>query len=336
MRKTITTIILILLFGSFGVANAQLSGSLPQTDINVDMVPEIPKPNETVYVSLTSYATNINSANITWSVNDEIKQSGMGQKSFTFSVGAMNTTTTLNITIETQEGEVVEKTLRIKPAGVDLIWESEGFVPPFYKGKSLFSHQNKVTLVALPHITSSNGSEINAKNLIYTWKKNGSVIESASGFGKNTYSFVSSLISRPFSISVDVTTTDETGIGYTGINVTPTEPSVVFYRKDPIYGIEFQKALYGTTELVDSKELTVVGMPLFFGTTNQTSSGLIYKWSVNGSPTNNGPQQFVQVFRQLEGTSGTANISLSVENTIKILQYGSSNFNLMFGANSSQ
>ncbi|MCX6701866.1 MAG: hypothetical protein NTX96_01565 [Candidatus Zambryskibacteria bacterium] len=330
MKQLVFILFFMCILGFFGIANAQL-GSLPQTEINVEMIPEAPGPNEVVYVSVVSYATNINAANITWKINDKTLKSGVGEKSFSFTTGAMNTVTTLDIVVETQEGEVIEKTFSIRPASIDLVWESVGFVPPFYKGKSLFSHQNQLTIIALPHIISASGTEIGAKNLIYTWKKNGSVVDGVSGFGKNTYSFISSLISRPINIEVEVATPDGSGSGYATLALTPAEPSVLFYRKDPIYGIEFQKSLYNTIGLKNSKEIVVVGIPLFFGITNSNAGELVYKWSINGSPVNNSPEQSTQVFRQNEGTSGTSNISLSIENTKKILQYASSNFNLMFG-----
>ena len=330
MKQPVFILLFICVFGFFGVANAQLN-ALPQTTINIEMSPDNPGPNEEVYVSLVSYITNINAANIVWKINGKTQKSGTGEKSFSFKTGEMNTTTTLEILIETQEGETIQKTFVIKPISVDLIWESEGLVPPFYKGKSLLSHQNKVTLIAIPHITSTNGTEIGIKNLMYTWKRNGTVIDTASGFGKNAYSFISPLISRPIDIAVEITTLDDSGVGYANLNLVPSEPLVVFYEKNPIYGIEFQKTLSGAKELKNSKEITVVGIPLFFGTTNLNSSDLSYKWSVNGSQINNDPRQAIQVFRQQEGVSGISNISLSIENGKKILQYASNNFSLILG-----
>ena len=334
MKYLLFILLLVSVFGFFGIANAQLN-ALPQTSINIEMVPENPGPNTLVYVSVVSYATNINTSKITWNVNGKTQKSGIGEKTFSFTTGEMNTTTTLRIVVETQEGEVIEKTFIIKPVGVDLLWESDGFVPPFYKGKALFSHQNKITVIALPHILSTSGVEIGAKNLIYTWKKNGSVIENASGFGRNTYSFVSPLISRPVEIGVEVVTIDSSGAGYAFLKLTPTEPTVLFYKKDPIFGVEFQRALSNAVGLSTSKELIVVGVPLFFSPA--TGGGeLLYKWSINGSPINNSPEQSTQVFRQKEGTSGTSRISLSVEHTKKILQSAESSFDLMFGENGSQ
>jgi hypothetical protein len=327
MKQLVFILLFACISGFFSVTNAQIS-TLPQTNINVSMTPENPGPNELVYVSVVSYSTNINAAKITWVVDGKIQKSETGAKSFTFKTGDLNTTTSLDILIETREGEVLEKNFKIKPVSIDLIWESDGFVPPFYRGKSLFSHQNKITVIALPHIMSESGNEIGAKNLIYTWKKNGSVIENASGFGKNSYSFISPLISRPFTISVEVVSVDNSGVAYGSLNLSPGEPSVLFYKKDPIYGIEFQNALSNTVELKNSKELVVVGVPLFFG-----KSGLVYKWAINGFPINTGDSGSTQVFRQVDGSSGTSRISLSVENPRKILQYAGNNFNLTFGNN---
>lgn len=336
MKYLAYTLMFAGFLGIFGVANAQLqnpTGGATGVDVGINMAPETPKPNGAVYISLTSYATDLNSASITWKLNDKIQKSGVGEKSFSFVAPNLNVSATLEIIIETTGGETVDKTIQIKPTSVDLIWESDGFVPPFYKGKSLFSHQNKVTVTAMPHIASADGTEILARNLVYTWKKDGSVVSAVSGFGKNSYSFVSSIISRPVDIEVDVTTTDTSGNGYASISLTPNDPSVIFYRKDPVNGIEFQKALQNTVDLNGLKELTVVGMPLFFGTTNINGQELIYKWLVNGLPADNGSGQSTQVFRPQEGVSGTSNISLSIENQNKILQYASKSFNLTFGSN---
>ena len=330
MKQHVFILLCVCFFGWFSVASAQLV-DLPQADINITMTPPNPGPNQVVYVSIESYGTNLNSAKITWKLNGKIIGSGIGEKTFNFNTGSMNSTTGLGITIETQDGNTIEKTYNIKPTSVDLIWESGGFVPPFYKGKSLFSHQNIITITAIPHITSNDGTEINSKNLIYKWKKNGSVISSASGYGQNSLTFVSSLISRPFQIDVEVTTTDREGSSYANISLNPSDPSIIFYKKDPIFGIQFQKALVGTIGLGNSKEINIIGFPLFYGTTNSHAPELIYKWLVNGVSTNNSPDQSTQIFRQNEGTSGMSKIGLSIENSDKILQYTTNSFNLTFG-----
>ncbi len=331
MKKVIFS--LFIVFSLFSVfltsqtVSAQTIGS-SGADVNLDINPENPSSNQNVDASITSYVTDLNMAGITWKINGKTVQKGTGIKSVSFTTGEVNTTTSIDVIIQTAEGNTIEKTLNIKPVAVDLVWQTDSFVPPFYKGKAMFSHQNKITFVALPHMVLGNGSEINPKNLVYKWSKNGSVQDSDSGYGKNTFTFVSPLISRPFDIEVEVTSASTDSVGFAKTFLAPDDPSVIFYQKNPLYGIEFQKALSGIASFGNS-EVAIVGMPFFFGTTN--SQGLIYKWTVNGALIDNDTTQTTRIFRQKQGTVGTSNISLSIENPSKILQFASGNFNIELG-----
>ncbi len=329
MKYSLVSIFLLCMFAFITPAHAQFN-QMPEADISVNMTPENPGPNQLVNVSVVSYITDINSANIVWQINGKTEKNGRGEKTFNFTTGDINTTTTLRITILTAEGESIEKIFKIKPIAVDLMWESDSFVPPFYKGKSMFSHQSPITFIAIPHMINSSGQEIGAKNLVYKWIKNGSVMEADSGYGKNTYSMVGSLISRRVEMRVEISSPTTSGVGIGILSVDPIEPFVIFYKKNPLYGIEFQKALVNTVELKDSKEILVIGVPFFFGTKNQSAPELLYKWSINGNPISSSQSGPAQVFRQKEGTSGTSMISLSVEHADKILEVASNNFNLKF------
>lgn len=330
MKYSFIALIFLLCLSFFGTSYAQ-NNPISQTTINIELIPETPKAGDIVYASLTSYATDINVAVITWKVNGRTLKSGVGEKNFTFTVGGIGTKTTLGLTVVTREGETIEQSLVIKPAEIDLIWQSKSLVPPFYKGKAMFSHQNEITFVAIPHMIGSNGREIGVKNLVYRWKKNGSVVEEASGFGKNTYTFISPLISRPLNIEVEAYSPNDEGLALGYAYIAPTDPLVMIYKKDPTYGISFQKALLNSVELDGSKEATLIGVPLFFGATTPSDRALSYKWSINSAPIGNDPESRTQTFRQKDGTSGSSRISLSIENAGKILQYGSSSFNLRFG-----
>ena len=319
---------IFMVFFAFPVA-AQLTQN--SSDVNVNLIPENPGPNEVVHVNLTSYSFSIDSSNITWKINGVVKQKGIGEKSFVFSTGGVGVSTKLEVSVLTKEGETVNQTVNIKPASVDLIWQTESYVPPFYKGKAMFSHQNKVTFIAMPHMTSSGGVEIGPKNLVYKWMQNDSVIQNASGYGKNAYTFTGSVISRPIKISVEVTAPNTGDVANASMTTNPAEPFIVFYEKNPLYGIQFQKALYGSTQLNES-EIAVVGMPFFFGTLDPKTTDLSYKWLINGVPIGNESYANTQVFRQVSGVSGFSKISLSIENSNKILQYASSNFDLSFGS----
>jgi len=330
MRYAISTLFALFIFG-FGFytpAFAQFN-IVPEDNINVEMIPENPGPNEEVYISIESFTTNINMAMVTWKVGSQTKK-GIGEKTFSFITGGLNTTTILNITVETAEGQIINKTIKIKPTSVDLLWQTDSFVPPFYKGKPLFSYQNQITFIAIPHMTNSSGVEIGAKNMIYKWSLNGSVIDYASGYGKNTYALIGSIIARPINVSVEVTSGSTDGVGFAQTTVSPVDPFVIFYKKDPLYGIEFQKALINTVGLLGLREITVISMPFFFGMLDLSVPEMSYRWSINGTAIEDGGHQTTQVFRQTEEISGRSNISIRVENSEKILQSASSDFNLEF------
>jgi hypothetical protein len=105
------------------------------------------------------------------------------------------------------------------------------------------------------------------------------------------------------------------------------------YVKNPATGIEFQKGFSNNETLKSSGEITLVGMPFFFESTDYNDS-LYYKWSINDSAISENAGKKTQTFRQKEGVSGVAKISLSIENTERILQYANSILNLSFESKS--
>ncbi len=327
------SLILLSFFCFFVVApkvNAQFNSPL-KTAVTVTLNPENPGPNEVVYVNIDSYGTNLDAALITWKINDKIIKSGKGQKNFSFTTGSMNTSTHLEVTAVTTEDEIITQTYDIKPTSVDLLWQATGYTPPFYKGKTFFSHEDQIQFVALPHMLDDTGKEIPASDLIYKWTQNGSVLADASGYGKNVFSTVGSIISRSLDVEVEVTSPTQNGVGTAEVVASPIEPQILMYKKDPSYGIEFQKALVNDVNLLNTKEISVIGVPFFFGTTDPSAPYLQYTWSINGETIDGAKTFGARVFLQKEGTSGASNVSLAIENTNKILQYATNNFNLSFG-----
>ncbi len=326
MKRSIFLLFFLGLLFISAPLNAQIG--LTPSDVNVILLPDVPRPNEEVSVSLTSYILDINTATITWSVNGKVIKSGVGEKNFTFVTGDSGTLTVLDVLVQAKSGGVVRNTVRLRPVNVDIIWQSKSYTPPFFKGKAMFSSQNEITFIALPHIIGSNGREISSKNLVYKWSKNGSPEEALSGYGRNTLTIVPGVISRPMDITVEVSTTDSSINGFAKMNIAPSSPLVLLYKKNPAYGIEFQKALSGTVEMGES-EITIRAVPLYFGTTDL--SDLYLKWKINGLNVDEDFSQISRIFRPIEGTSGVSNISVSVEHSSKILQFASGAFNLKFG-----
>lgn len=336
MKKFILLSFILFLFVCYsGTIHAQFN-EVGQTQVTLETIPETPGPNESVDASVDSYGTNLNAATISWYVNGKKITSGKGLKKFSFTTGLSNTTTSLEVIIVTSVGETITKSYKIKPSTVDIMWQNDSYVPPFYKGKALYSYQNKITFIAIPHILSSGGVEINPSNLIYKWTKNGTVLGDFSGYGKSTYTMISSIISRPLNMEVEVTSPNSDDIAYSSIYVAPIDPEVILYEKSPLYGFMFEKALVGEVSYTNLKELEIVSVPYFFGTTYAKNSSLPYKWSMNYTVVDNDRSLTSRVFRPKEGVSGTSNISVSIDNQDKVMQSAKGGFNIKFDNTSTQ
>lgn len=310
-------------------ANAQFS-QIPGLSFDVKFTPEIPGPNEDVYLQVVSYETDIDKAKITWLINGSVKSSGIGNKSFLFNSGNQNTKTTISLKIVTAEGVSANRDFIIRPSSVDIIWQARTYTPPFYKGKALFSHESVITFLAIPHITDQNGNLLSSSNLIYTWNKNGKVLGDFSGYGKNAYSMEGSVISRPLEMTVTVTSPTTDAIGFAKTVVYPVDPIVLMYEKDPLYGLRLEKNLSGNISLKNKEEIEIVALPVFFGDESLSSDNIVYDWKINNSNIDTKTLERSKVFRPIEGTSGTSYISLSAENASKLLQTASTGFNLDF------
>lgn len=329
MKKfLILSSILFVFFSYTNVAHAQFN-EIGKTQISLETVPITPGPNEQVAAILDSYGTDLNLATITWYLNGKKMLSGKGQKGFSFRTGLSNTTTVVEAFIVTSTGEEVTKTYQIKPSTVDLIWQNDSYVPPFYKGKALYSYQNKITFVAVPHILNSSGKEINPNSLTYKWTKNGTVLGDFSGYGKNTYTMISSIIARPITMEVEVTSSNN-DVAQSSISVVPVDPVIMLYEKSPLYGFMFDKALIGDVTFNNLKEIEITSVPFFFGSTYAKNSSLPYKWNINYTRIDNDTSKTSRIFRPKEGTSGMSNISVSIDNTDEVLQSASGNFNIQF------
>ncbi|MCX6703346.1 MAG: hypothetical protein NTV02_01485 [Candidatus Zambryskibacteria bacterium] len=313
------TINLCLVIGAFTFTTLVFAQFNSSSDVSVGILPQNPEPYQEVYVTMESYSIDLNSSNIRWYVNNKLVSQGVGVKKITTRVGKLGSETVVRIEVSSGV-DAFTKTVSIRPTSLDILWEARTYTPPFYKGKALFTHQSNIIFVALPHIVS-NGKEIPKENLTYTWTKNGTILGEQSGYGKYTLPLVGSIISRP--ITIDVLAEDpKTGLSsFNTLSLEPQEPSILFYKNDPLYGIQYQKAFQSTVPL-SSKEIVIQAIPYFFSTPNAFSSDILsFSWSINGNKIVDGDNSLTKTFRRVGDVVGISNISLSIEQTERILQF---------------
>jgi hypothetical protein len=259
-------------------AHAQLE--LPNMDqsIFITVVPENPKPGETVRLYAESVFYDLTKENNVWAVNGKTIAQGVGIVEASFTAGALGSRSAVVFS----SGDASART-SITVTEVDLLFESNSYVPPFYRGRALPSEGSSVLVMAVPRLLRADGSFVAASSLTYTWKRNGSTIVSASGKGKFVATFPSPVLFGTDTISVDVRTSDGSLTGSASTNVSSVRPLLLLYEDHPLFGVTYHKAL-GAETFVPESEATFIAVPYFASVASPNDTSLMYDWVVNDQP----------------------------------------------------
>ena len=82
MRRFLKFFALAFIFAlSFGAEAQSIPSQIPeiQEQISVTVEPKIPAPFQNVKITLEAYGTNLDQANITWTINGTLTKSGKGE-----------------------------------------------------------------------------------------------------------------------------------------------------------------------------------------------------------------------------------------------------------------
>lgn len=308
------------------LSSAQFGGG---DELAVTLTPERPGAFQTVTVEVESYIADLSRSSMRWLINGNVVREGIGEKRFTFRTGALGTVTTLGITAETLDGRIFNKDLAIRPAEVTLLWQTSSYTPPFYRGKALFPFQGTVTVAALPFFVSETGERFDARELVYTWKEDGTVIGDASGYGNALFAFRGAVPMREKTISVEVATADEKLLAAAEIIVPPVAPRLLLYENHPLYGIRFNRALVSPFSLA-GEEVRLSAIPFFFEIPNRASRSIAYDWSANFAALPNEKNPDITL-RRVSGRGGEATVSLEARHEKQSFQGDDAQLTISFG-----
>jgi hypothetical protein len=316
----ITTSLLLPFSFSFtkNTTNAQTNA------VKINTIPQHPGPFTTATIIVEDYSRDLNKLNISWSVDGKVVQSGVGLKRLQTTTGALGTITTVSINMA---GDVQQVVLR--PGVVDLLWQSDTYTPPFYDGKALHTNQNQLTVVAEPFFITQQGARLDPTKLIYQWKKNGTLDNSASGYGKRVFRISPSIFMRPTNVEVEVSSADKTFQTISSISIPESKAEVMLYENQPLYGINFSSALNEKERTISDQEIRVIGIPFFFSNQEKTNNNLSFTWSLNNTPINQAGSEVI--FRKPDGSgTGRSLVSLNIKNSKRAVQNATSNFYTTF------
>ncbi len=292
-----------------------------EEQVSTRITPKYPRPGEDVTITLEAYGTDLNAANIIWSVNDIIFKQGKGEKQFKINAGTSGQQTNVSVTIEPRNGKPIIKNFVINPQTVDILWEADTYTPPFYKGKSMFTPEDTITFVAMPNI---NNEQPDPKTLSYKWIENQEVQGSKSGYGQNTFKHTGGILMKPVEINVEAST--EGGQkAFNTIFLRSIFPEVNLYEDHPLYGFLFNKEISGVFPFGEREEGTIAAFPFFLSTLNRITKSIVYNWTVNYNKVIGQSNKNELTLRNTENTEGKSYVSVEVRNSDIFLQKGETN-----------
>lgn len=309
----IVFLVSILYLPSFLFAETQIQ--VQEDEISIDVSPNSPQPYEDVTISVTSYATDLSKAIITWKGASGVLLSGIGKTTYSFKALGPNTRSTINISIKPVDAiGSINKSVTITPSEIELLWESvDGYTPPFYKGKALTTKGGLIKVVAIPNtdtIKSGNGK------VSYSWKNNDSAMPDLSGYNKNSYTFKNDIYSNENIINVSASSVSQNYNAEKTIEIPAYNPKILFYKKSPLEGTLYNKVLDANTTFKED-EISIVAEPYFLSIKN--SSNISYAWKINGDSINT-PSKKTELTIRPTDRGGYATIDLVMENLDELFQ----------------
>ncbi|OGG57738.1 hypothetical protein A2853_04295 [Candidatus Kaiserbacteria bacterium RIFCSPHIGHO2_01_FULL_55_17] len=306
-RLAAVSVFLTLIFLA-GSAYAQLGFA---ENLTLSVTPQYAAPGETVRVSAESLLLDLEAGNLTWYVNGVQRASGPGLLQIDVTAGSNGSETQVRVVFMQEGIEVASSEVFIRPTELDLIWESDSYTPPFFHGRALPSAGTNLHMEVRPRFKRADGSFVSPRDIIFTWRRNGYVIASASGRGKSQATISSPPLFGTDVISVEARTLDGLLSGETSVRIPSTEPILALYENHPIFGILYHRAL-GAQSTLPEVETSFAAVPYFAEASAPNDVGLIWEWHVDGNAITNDPAQPNEITINAEGSTGLARIELEL------------------------
>ncbi|RJQ32901.1 hypothetical protein C4572_00315 [Candidatus Parcubacteria bacterium] len=277
------------------------------SDFIIEIIPNDPRPGETVSAKIISYQFDVNRSVITWTLDGKVIEKGTGKKTANFTLPSLGKESALSVSIVTDSGIETSKTKKFSGGDIDFLWEAQTTVPAGYKGKALPSRKALIKVTGLPHLFNSAGA-IARQNLIYEWTLNYKNLPDDSGINRNTLSLRLN-DSGDYVVGLKVSTRDKRTsfqkflhISYDGFKT-----KLLFYKDDALEGPFYGKALRNKTSL-QGKDLNILAEP-FFLAEGGTSD---YFWTMNDKAAKPGKRPNRILLMKGEG-SGQAEIAFEMK-----------------------
>lgn len=331
MKLLLGFICFIVLLSTIGgtAVYAQVSLGSEVDPLKFIIEPEVPGPNEPVTIEAQGVGSFLGNATVTWKVNGKTVLTGVGERLLSFTTEGLGAQSLVEIVIDSPERGTITRSFYFIPSIVNLIWEADTTVPPFFSGKALYSAGSRLTVTAFP-IVIANKKTISSNNFSFQWSRNGSVVADQSGLGRTSISFNGDQLLAKERIAVDVYFEDVL-VGRGSVTIPTVKPTIALYYRDPLQGIIYDQAL---TDFNLTAETSLQAQPYYFSNTSAANNKLAFTWTINGSETT-GPNtaQGLITLRQTGSGSGENSVKVKVQNldADKFIQSAQIALRILFG-----
>lgn len=248
-----------------------------ETALTIVLSPEHPAPGDTVTLVLTSTLHDLSKSTITWRANGALIAQGEGVTNATVTAGDIGTETDISVEATSEAGDA-SAAASIIPTRIDVLWEADSFVPPFYRGRALPSAGSRVKLMAVAFIPNGSGGYLPEDKIVYTWRKNGDIV--LSGRGKSSVTIPGPVLFGTDTVTVQTVSLSKNVSGEGRVRIPSIEPVLSLYTNHPLFGVTYHRAL-GPTTFVAESEMSFAAMPYFAPSSAANDPSLNYVWRVN-------------------------------------------------------
>lgn len=274
-----TLFIVLFLFHPLGTLHAQVNVSFNGNDSVLQVTDGSVTPGSLITLSLKNTSIPLETKNISWLENGSLSEQGLGKATHTLTLGEAGTHTTVTVVVD---GEDANADITLVPAMVDLVWEAQSYVPPFYKGRTFPSPGTTITAEALPYFTKD-GTIIDRGSVYFTWKYNEQLLQTQSGPGKSSITLNAPEFAEEGVLSVEAQTVDGIFSASKKVRIPTTEPYMTLYPVNPLIGVDFLRGGRSTVQTPDT-ESTFVLFPYFASIKDLLDPIANISWTIDGNP----------------------------------------------------
>ena len=248
--------------------------------ISINLNPRAPEAGSVVQLTAESPLLNLSKSFITWSAGGRTIAEGYGVIEARVTLDTKGTPVEVSVSAVDQNWGEARKSVVIGPPQIDILFDADTYVPPFYRGRALPSAGAALRLQALVRFARPDGTLVSESVIRYSWKRNGAPLGSVSGLGRSSTTIPAPALFSTDIISLEAHSDDGAFSGTKSVTVASREPALMLYEDSPIFGILFHEALSSSHAVVETR-MTFAAIPYFATAERADDPTLRFKWTVN-------------------------------------------------------